>query len=104
MSKKSNYTQELEIIRNEISRKKIKYTVPSLMPDIERIKLHLEIEVLERIAKKLEALEIIKNKKVDIFHINGASTFKEYNDNLFVIAEKITQEEYTLLKEVLDNA
>lgn len=121
MSKKSNYTQELEVIRNEISRKKIKYTVPSLMPDIERIKLHLEIEALERIAKKLEALEIIKEKDYEKYMLEAFKDFEAYrknaesvyknqlvidwnNEEQLVELKLYNKKEFELLMEVLENA
>jgi len=58
--------------------------------------------------KKLRALEIIKNKDVAIFLIKRYKTVEEYNNAMDYIskngvdeAEKLTQKEFDLLKEVL---
>ena len=61
---------------------------------------------LEDLAKKLKALEIIKNKQVDMntlrmtFVMNKDFTF--YNEDLS-FGEELTKEEYELLKEVLND-
>lgn len=52
--------------------------------------------------KKLKALEIIKEKRVDVAELVVSCDLKAYN-YLFRLVEKwqLTQEEYDLLKEVL---
>jgi len=65
------------------------------------------------IEKELKALEIIKNKRVDTWclrHIiQSNSNLDRYNNNLlekynnnFKVGYKLTQEEFNLLKEVLE--
>ena len=60
--------------------------------------------------KKLKALEIIKEKRVDVCYFMNCRTLEEYNDDVLgsYAYEKddaeqrmLTQEEYDLLKEVL---
>lgn len=53
------------------------------------------------IEKELKALEIIKNKRVDVSWLfsNEVNDYKDYN--VWSGTENITQEEYDLLKEVL---
>ena len=73
-----------------------------------RLRLFIESEVqskkvindLKTIEKELKALEIIKNKKVDIKYLYYRANFNldKYNDNYI---ETLTQEEIDLLKEVL---
>ena len=57
----------------------------------------------ETVKKELKALEIIKNKKVDVDYLDEcirteAFHLSAYN---FSSSQKLTQEEYDLLKEVL---
>ena len=51
------------------------------------------------IEKELKALEIIKNKNVNVRYLLECR-FEDYN-NLVEVEEELTQEEYDLLKEVL---
>ena len=54
---------------------------------------------IEKIEKELKALEILKNKKTDInLLLNNGLDF--YNSCFY--PRKLTQEEYELLKEVLE--
>ncbi len=58
------------------------------------------------IEKELKALEIIKEKKVEVNILEDCITCEEYNDFIkhrvwFQEEYTITQEEYALLKEVL---
>ena len=58
---------------------------------------HKELDIIE---KELKALEIIKNKQVQINRLNRSHSAKQYN--LYLPKEMhLTQEEYDLLKEVL---
>ena len=50
------------------------------------------------INKKLKALEIIKEKEVDIKAINDLQDLQDYN---YYCSPELTQEEYNLLKEIL---
>lgn len=58
------------------------------------------INACPNVAKKVKALEIIKNKKVDIKYLYYRVDFnlEKYNDNYI---ETLTQEECDLLKEIL---
>jgi len=55
-------------------------------------------DFIDKNIKKLKALEIIKEKRVNVRFLISCKTLKEYND---VISDHLTQEEYDLLKEVL---
>lgn len=52
------------------------------------------------IENKLKALEIIKEKNVNVPKLRNSSNLEEYN-RCFVDAYILTQEEYDLLKEIL---
>ena len=56
----------------------------------------------EIIEKELKALEIIKNKKVDVLSLLCGCNFDDYNRPQEEKG-KLTKEEYDLLKEVLNN-
>lgn len=60
------------------------------------------IDCLETIEKAVKALDIIREKQVDISSLNCAETVEQYNikENGFI---PLTQEEFELLKEVLKN-
>ena len=54
--------------------------------------------------KKLRALEIIKNKRVQVHILLESNNLEEYNESIYVcegVKYKLTQEEFDLLKEVL---
>ena len=56
------------------------------------------------IQKELEALEIIKEKRVQVHILLESENVEEYNESIYVcegINYKLTQEKYDLLKEVL---
>ena len=61
---------------------------------IEPINVHIENQ------KKIKALEIIKEKEVDVFIFLHSGDLETYND-IVEDNRKLTQEEYDLLKEVL---
>ena len=51
-------------------------------------------------AKQKKALEIIKEKRVNIDYLRDCKTLEDYN-NILIEKLQLTQEEYDLLKEVL---
>ena len=53
------------------------------------------------IEKELKALEIIRNKKVDVLSLLCGCNFDDYN-RAHEEKGKLTEEEYELLKEVLE--
>lgn len=55
---------------------------------------------LDTIEKSLKALEIIKEKRVNIHLLILSDSLEKYNFNLLPY-RKLTQEEYDLLKEIL---
>ena len=61
---------------------------------IEPINVHIENQ------KQIKALEIIKEKEVDVFIFLHSGDLETYND-IVEDNRKLTQEEYELLKEVL---
>lgn len=52
---------------------------------------------------KVRAFEIIKEKVVETFLLNESKTIDEYNLNRNWGAKELTQDEYNLLKEVLED-
>ena len=58
-------------------------------------------EDFERIRKALKALEIIKEKRVNIYLLVPVKRLTDYNKNQYIINE-LTQEEFDLLKEVFE--
>jgi thiamine monophosphate synthase len=63
-------------------------------------------ERLDTIEKELKALEIIKEKDVDIYIFQRCETVDKYNSRVIHIVgetRELTQEEYDLLKEVLND-
>lgn len=57
----------------------------------------------EFIKKALKALEIIKEKEVVVSLLIWSDTLDQYNNNTMLVFSKLTQEEYELLKEVLND-
>ena len=66
---------------------------------LEDIEEELGID-LAQINKELEALEIIKEKRVNVQALFYSSSCEDYNKH-YTHYEDLTQEEYDLLKEVL---
>lgn len=67
-------------------------------------------QALLKAQEQEKALKIIKEKNVDIFHLrNKCDRAVEYNDEInimyycYVNCKELTQEEFSLLKEVLEN-
>ena len=60
---------------------------------------------LETIEKDLKALEIIKEKQINVSALLELDDLQQHNDYCDMVGgcKKLTQEEYDLLKEVLQN-
>ena len=58
-------------------------------------------EDFKQVRKELNALEIIKKKTVDIWLIQNKKTLKQYN-LLVDESRQLTEEQFNLLKEVLE--
>ena len=59
-------------------------------------------EELEIIEKSLKALEIIKEKRCDIYLLMECERLEHYNENDYLSSDQVlTPEEFDLLKEVL---
>ena len=58
-------------------------------------------QALLNVEKELKALEIIKNKLVDVFKLYNCKTIEEYNQAQYRDC-MLTKEEFNLLKEVLE--
>ena len=63
---------------------------------------------IEKIEKELNALEIIKTKKVNMFNIWALDDYKQYKQYYFfdenhTEKDMLTIEEFKFLKEVLEN-
>ena len=56
----------------------------------------------DEIEKELKALEIIKAKKVETYHLSRCKTLIEYNSAWDIGGMDLTQDEFDLLKEVLE--
>jgi len=63
--------------------------------------ISMSIEEWNKNQKKLNALEIIKEKGIDIDALKYHKDLEHYNFSLRGRYESLTQEEYDLLKEVL---
>ena len=74
------------------------YNLPSRNPIAYMLEQENLNEYANIIKKELKALEIIKEKRVNVRFLISCKTLKEYND---VISDHLTKEEYDLLKEVL---
>lgn len=64
----------------------------------------ISMETKEKIEKRLKALEIIKEKRVDLCILTDCDNFNEYNKslgNLRPVEDRLTYDEFDLLKEVL---
>lgn len=59
------------------------------------------IKECEMVEKHFKVLDIIKRKYVSIFQLSCCKNVNEYNDLKFIVSEKLTEEEFNLLKEVL---
>ena len=59
-------------------------------------------ELFDTVEKELKALEIIRNKEVDVYYIKHFSNYKTYSEHTFT-ENKLTKEEYELLKEILND-
>ena len=92
------------------------YCVKTQHQEMNAINMQTAVEYLARseecrtIAKSLKALEIIKEKNVDIITLKKSNTLKDYIKsatirNLFekgVLIEELTEEEFNTLKAVLE--
>ena len=88
---KTNLTKQYKIIETALK-------------EYEGAKNHIEALNKERIENsiKLKALEIIKEKRVDVDYLIESVSLEEYNKHIqYCYGSLLTQEEYDLLKEVL---
>ena len=62
------------------------------------------IEIFNRVEKREIALEIIKEKQVNVSALLELNNLQQYNDYCDMVSgcKKLTKEEYDLLKEVLE--
>lgn len=83
------------------------YCVKTQHQEMNATNMQTAVEYLARseecrtIEKSLKALEIIKKKTVDIWLIQNKKTLKQYN-SMVDESRQLTQEEFDLLKEVLE--
>lgn len=75
---------------------------------IERVLIQLQPELAQEFGyailedeKKLKALEIIKEKRVNVGLLLRCATVERYNKGICYEPRHLTKEEYNLLKEVL---
>ncbi len=70
---------------------------------VERHLFGLNLEIMKR-EKELQALEIIKVKNVDISTLKRHKDVRAYNDfSWFWDGDRLTQQEFELLKEVVES-
>lgn len=64
-----------------------------------------DYELYKQIEKELEAIEILKDKNIDLFYLQDTTELERYNDacDYYRNLSYLTQEEYDLLKETLCN-
>lgn len=79
------------------------YILDNDLDDYEFIKS--AIERLEKLKKDLEVLEIFKNNEISISYIEQSKSYNDYisSCDIFRNLSYIKKEEYTLLKEWLEN-
>ena len=65
-----------------------------------KVEMKVNSGLMKRLAKQNQALEIIKEKGVDVIWLLETKNVEEYNSSLCIYS-KLPQEEYDLLKEVL---
>lgn len=100
----------------EIDNKPVAFMVSSRGMEnaiIKEISKHKEIKITNLAdQKKLRALEIIKEKQVEVCYFMNCETLEEYNDDVIAAyayeedtakPRMLTQKEYDLLREVLKN-
>lgn len=100
------WEENYQIIEKELKRlEELEKAFKALSKDDEKAKKLLSLEI-----EKNRALEIIKEKRVDVCYFMNCRTLEEYNDDVLasyaydeVDAEQrmLTQQEYDLLREVL---
>lgn len=56
----------------------------------------------EQVEKSLKALEIIKEKYVNVDLLSDVDSLEEYNSEIMWSYQRLTEEEFNLLKEVLE--
>lgn len=61
-------------------------------------------EEIEQVKNSLEVLDIIKNKDVRIRVLLASKNVEEYNYSILFEIQHLTQEEFYLLKERIENA
>lgn len=66
-----------------------------------RLILAKEYQDINNVAKRLKALEIIKDKKVNVGLLSRCVTGERYNKGICYEPRHLTQEEYDLLREIL---
>ena len=78
-------------------------TIEKELREYEGAKNHIEALHKERVENslKLKALEIIKEKEVNVYDFKEYESKYEYNKHTEEEFQELTQEEYDLLKEVL---
>ncbi len=100
--------RHIDIVKQQIKGSKIKIFVTTDNFKKTLYEIHeQELQTLESIGKSLKALEIIKEKDVDIVSLKNALSSEQYNSFIsfrinYMDYMKLTEEEFNLLKEVLE--
>ena len=106
---KGKYREYCEIVENALKELK-EYKKCIGLKEAQFISTHnmsvVDTETFNQLVKNSQALEIIKEKEVDLFSIKYTASFEMYNYRMrksgFAYAHRLlTQEEYDFLKEIL---
>lgn len=90
-------SKELSLSLLEIEKHLKDFVFELEMGKVDKMFISNSFEIIE---KALKALEIIKNKEVNVFVLLHSGNLKIYND-IVEDNRKLTQEKYDLLKEAL---
>lgn len=101
------FIPNFEIVENELEEGQLAINFVNRVYDIIGGENDIDI-IIDKVEKQKKALELIKNKQVDVWLFNNNDNFNDYNwaIELCYHREKasdyyLTEEEYDLLKEVL---
>lgn len=102
--------RQINLVKQQIKGSKVKFIITDVVTKHQYDFYENELQALESIEKEHNALEIIKKKTVAVAMLKSCGTVKRYNIIAFDeehfkdkdYARKLTEEEFELLKEVLE--
>lgn len=96
----SQYEEDIDIIEKALKRQEELDSLYTLTNHNGKFYVIIDKAEFNQMSKQLKALEIIKEKNVNVPKLRNSSNLEEYN-RCFRDKCLLTQEEYELLKEVL---